>query len=55
MGCDIWPWMGMAPKPRLRAVSASLRVWSHVRVNTALQGPAALSLTPDEIVGNTLV
>ena len=32
LGWLIWPWMGMAPKPRLRSASAILRVLSHVRV-----------------------
>ncbi len=32
LGWLIWPWMGMAPKPRLRSANAILRELSHVRV-----------------------
>lgn len=41
LGCDIWPWMGMAPKPRLRSINASLRVESHVRVKSIAVDPAS--------------
>ena len=36
LGWLIWPWMGMAPKPRFLATSASFLVWSQVLVNTII-------------------
>ena len=40
LGWLIWPWMGMAPNPRFRRVSAIFRVLSHVRVKIMHVDPA---------------
>lgn len=41
LGWLICPWMGTAPKPRLRSISASLRVESQVRVKMIEVEPAS--------------
>lgn len=41
LGWLICPWMGTAPKPRLRSISASLRVESQVRVKMMEVEPAS--------------
>ncbi len=40
-GWLIWPWMGTVPKPRLRSVSAILRVLSQVRAKIMTVEPAS--------------